>query len=306
MPSMKVLITGGNGNIAKLIAAKLDKLETEYVFLSRSIGSEQQSKKKVHFLWNPSQKKIDTSALEGVTHVLHLAGAGIATKAWTQSYKQEIVDSRVASLQFLLESLKSYNNSSLIKKIVSTSATGIYPNSSQLITEDASFGSNFLSSVCRQWEQAAMNWKTINAKIAIFRVGIVLSKNSGFLPETTKTKSLRILPILGHRQNLISWIHEEDMANMFIYALLHDHVEGVYNAVAPNPVSNQEFINQYEKSNAISALNPVIPEFVLKMMLGERSSVVLTNQNISSEKIIAAGFKFKFTSIKTALENLIS
>ncbi|MDC3209469.1 TIGR01777 family oxidoreductase [Chitinophagales bacterium] len=293
----KVLITGGSGllgtRITEILLEKgieVAHLSTRKSYKRKGVGV---------FYWDPSMQVMDAKAFEGVSSVLHLAGAGVADKRWTKTRKGEILDSRVESSLLLMNFLNHQDHQ--VSQFIGASAIGYYGNQDGILTEDNSAGYDFLATVCKSWEESyRINDKVI--KKLIFRIGIVLAKDGGALPEMTKTLPF-FIGILGSGKQVYSWIHVDDLAEMFIFALENGQMNGVFNAVAPKPVTQAKLAKEIA-----SVRNTIVlpaPKIGLKLALGEMSDVLFLSQNCSANKILEKGFAFKFEDMQDAIRDLM-
>lgn len=298
---MIFLITGGTGLVGKkLIKVLLEANHTVRV-LSRSAHSDTQVS---YFKWDIDKDFVDPAALKEVDVLIHLAGAGVADAKWTAKRKKEIIDSRVKPLQLLEKAFKEQNT--YPKKIVSASAVGIYgfDTGDTLLTEVSKSGADYLSKVVEEWEGAVKGFATAGGiKAAMLRIGIVLDLNGGALPQLALPVKLGVGSPIGDGKQWISWIHVEDLCRMFLKASIAD-MEGAYNAVAPDPERNKDFVKVLAKVLDKPLWAPAVPEFVLKIMLGERSQMVLGGNKVSAIKVKEAGFTFNYPDLEKALTDL--
>jgi uncharacterized protein (TIGR01777 family) len=301
---MKVLITGATGLIGTELVSLLLQNGISVNYLTTS-------KKKIvnelnynGFYWSPEQGLIDENCLMGVDSIINLAGANIA-KRWTNSYKQEIIESRLLSSALLFKALK--NNPNQVKQIISASGTSIYPNSDTIIYDENSSQVNdsFLGKVVVKWEESTDKFASLGLKVCKLRTGIVLSTKGGALVEMLKTIKLGLGSAFGSGKQIQSWIHIHDIAALYLFAIKND-LEGVYNAVSPNPVTNQELTFTIAKVLEKPLFMPNIPKFVMKLMLGEMHELLFENRNLSAKKIEEKGFEFKYKTIDKALINILS
>jgi uncharacterized protein (TIGR01777 family) len=301
---MKVLITGATGLIGTELVSLLLQNGISVNYLTTS-------KKKIvnelnynGFYWSPEQGLIDENCLMGVDSIINLAGANIA-KRWTNSYKQEIIESRLLSTALLFKALK--NNPNQVKQIVSASGTSIYPNSNTIIYDENSTQVNdsFLGNVVVKLEESTDKFASLGLKVCKLRTGIVLSTNGGALVEMLKTIKLGLGSAFGTGKQIQSWIHIHDIAALYLFAIKND-LEGVYNAVSPSPVTNEELTFTIAKVLKKPLFMPNIPKFVMKLMLGEMHELLFENRNLSAKKIEDKGFEFKYKTIDTALKNILS
>ena len=301
---MKVLITGASGLIGTELVSLLLQNGISVNYLTTS-------KKKIvnelnynGFYWSPEQGLIDENCLMGVDSIINLAGANIA-KRWTKSYKQEIIESRLLSSSLLFKALK--NNPNQVKQIVSASGTSIYPNSNTIIYDENSTQVNdsFLGNVVVKWEESTDKFASLGLKVCKLRTGIVLSTKGGALVEMLKTIKLGLGSAFGTGKQIQSWIHIHDIVALYLFAIKND-LEGVYNAVSPSPVTNEELTFTIAKVLKKPLFMPNIPKFVMKLMLGEMHELLFENRNLSAKKIEDKGFEFKYKTIDTALKNILS
>jgi uncharacterized protein (TIGR01777 family) len=231
-----------------------------------------------------------------------LAGATIS-KRWTNSYKQEIIESRLLSSAVLFKALKNHPNQ--VKQIVSASGTAIYPNNDKVIYDENSkeIDNSFLGNVVFKWEESADKFKYLGLKVCKLRTGIVLSNKGGALVEMAKPIKMGLGSPFGTGKQMQSWIHIHDIAALYFFAISND-LEGVYNAVAPNPVSNEKLTMAIATVLKKPLFMPNIPKFMMKFILGEMHVLLFENRNLSAQKIIDKGFVFKYKTIDKALENI--
>lgn len=230
---MKVLITGGSGLVGRKLTEILLENKIEVVWLSRHKSS---NAPVPTFVWDYDSGVLDAKAMVGVTHIVHLAGAGVFDKKWTEDYKKEIMDSRVKSAKLLLN--KSTPD---LKGYISASAIGWYgaDHGDMILTETDSNGSDFLAEVTKHWEAQADQFLKENCRVVKIRIGIVMARDGGALPMMTKPVKFGVGAPIGSGKQYVSWIHVEDLATIFYQALTDESWSGVYNACAPNPVTNE-------------------------------------------------------------------
>jgi uncharacterized protein (TIGR01777 family) len=301
-----VLITGGTGLVGKKLTSALLLKGYKVIILSRSVAPEINHKNLSFARWDVKKKEIDTSSIQAADYIMHLAGAGVVNKKWTTSYKQEIVDSRVESSRIIVEALQKHSNK--VKAIVSASAIGWYGADKMPVkpfVETDSADGNFLGNTCRLWEESIEPVTGLGKRLVKYRTGIVLSNDGGALFEFKKTIRFGLAAILGNGNQIISWIHINDLCNLLIAGIENENLSGSYNAVAPNPVSNKTLTLKLARALNGKFYLPVnVPVFVLKLMLGQRSIEVLKSATVSCKKILATGFTFRFSNIDEALEEL--
>jgi uncharacterized protein (TIGR01777 family) len=299
---MKVLITGATGLIGQELTTLLLQNGVSIHYLSTSKRKIQNELNYKGFYWNPTQGIIDENCLMGVDAIIHLAGASIS-KRWTRAYKQEIVESRIDSSNLLFKALKS--NPHQVKQIISASGTAIYPNSySNSYSENSTeIANTFLGNLVLKWEETIDKFKLLDIKVCKFRTGIVLSNKGGALIEMVRPIKLGLGAPFGNGKQMQSWIHIHDLSALYFFAI-QNNLEGVFNAVAPTPTSNEQLTKTIATVLEKPLFMPNIPQFVMKLLLGEMHLLLFENKNISSKKATDLGFEFKYNSINKAIEDL--
>lgn len=301
---MKILITGATGLVGTELVSLLLQNGITIHYLTTAKKNIKNEPNYQGFYWNPQQGVIDEKSIVGVDAIIHLAGASIS-KRWTSKYKQELIESRTLTTNLLYRTLKLHPNQ--VKQIVTASAIGVYPDSKNTLytEENKAVDNSFLGQVVVKWEQAVDNFKRLNIKVCKIRTGLVLSKKGGMLKELMKPIKLGVGSPYGDGKQWQSWIHIDDLVHLYHYAIQHQW-EGIYNATAPNPVDNEELTRAVAKVLDKPYFFPSIPKFVLKLALGEMHILLLSSQNVSSQKAQDNGFVFKFRTVDKALQNLLS
>ncbi|MGR3812405.1 TIGR01777 family oxidoreductase [Jiulongibacter sp. NS-SX5] len=299
---MIFLITGGTGLVGKKLTEILLSEGHEVRVLTRSNREDDAVR---YFTWDLEQGEIEEGALQNVDCLIHLAGAGIADKRWTTRRKEIILDSRVEPVRLLLKEFMKQGT--YPGKIVSASAIGYYgfDTGERLLDEEVKPGSDYISDVVVKWEKAVDTFaKTAQIPAVKLRIGIVLDKNGGALPQLALPVKLGIGSPIGNGKQWMSWIHVDDLAQMFYQVSVNDQYEGAYNAVAPNPEQNKAIVKVLGKVLNRPIWAPKVPKFAMKLLLQERAQLVLGGNKVSSTKIENEGFDFKFSEIKAALEEI--
>lgn len=300
---MKVLITGATGLIGSELVKLLLQNDVNVHYLSTS-------KKKIvnkhnyrGFYWNIEKGNIDINCLTDVDTIIHLAGATIA-KRWTKCYKQEIIESRLLTSSILFRALKTNQNQ--VKHIISASGTAIYPSNDKVVFDENSteIDNSFLGNLVFKWEESIDKFKSLGLKVCKLRTGIVLSKNGGALMKMVGPIKMGVGSPFGTGKQIQSWIHIQDIAALYYFAVMNN-LEGIYNAVAPNPVSNETLTKTIATVLRKPFFMPNIPKFAMELILGEMHELLFENKNLSALKIIEKGFEFKFTKIEKALEDVL-
>jgi uncharacterized protein (TIGR01777 family) len=299
----KIVLTGATGLIGKKIADLLIRRGDEITIFTRSIDRAKQIIPDAadYVEWN---LKLDNwqAALEGKYAVIHLAGENVMAKRWNEQHKKNIFNSRVDTTRALVNAIE--NAADKPKVFIAASAIGYYGNSEQSVTEESKPGDDFLAEVVKCWEDEASKVEQFGVRRVSMRIGIVLDKEAGALAKMLLPFKLFIGGPLGSGKQWVSWIHIEDLVNIFLFALENENVEGAVNCVSPNPVT----MNQFAKAIGKTLKRPSslrMPEFLLRLILGESSSVVTGGSKVTSSKIISCGYKFKYSYMEEALNNLL-
>ncbi|WP_179320663.1 TIGR01777 family oxidoreductase [Winogradskyella helgolandensis] len=300
---MTVLITGATGLIGQEIVKQChaEGINVHYLTTSKSKLSNESNYK--GFYWNPNKKEIDHNCFEGVSSIINMVGASIS-KRWTDDYKKIILNSRTETAQLLQDTIKTHNYH--IDQVVSASAIGIYPTSLTNYYEETNteISETFLGKVVHEWEAAVDGFKALGCKVAKIRIGLVLANNGGALPEIVKPIKFGVGAAFGNGKQWQSWIHVKDLASLFVFAV-QNNFEGIYNGVAPNPVSNKELTKAAARILKRPLILPKIPKFAMKLILGEMHILLFESQRVSSQKVESEGFNFQFVNLKPALEDLL-
>lgn len=297
-----VLITGGTGLVGTSLSKMLVSKGYKVIILTRSAKPAQGNIS--YAKWDINKSIIDKDAIEQSDYIIHLAGAGVADKRWTDKRKKEIIDSRVKSSELLINTLKETNNT--VQAVVSASATGWYgpDQKGKIFTETDPPNNDFLGETCRLWEQSIQPVKHLGKRLVILRTGIVLSNDGGAFVEFKKPMKAGIAGIIGRGKQEISWIHIDDICRMYIDAIENNNITGAYNAVTDH-VTNKELILRTARARKKPFIAIHVPEFALKLMLGEMSIEVLKSATVDSSKIKHAGFKFIYPTLDAALNELV-
>ncbi len=302
-----VIITGGTGMVGQALTNTLIEKGYHVIVLSRT----PKVSSRLHLsyaVWDIEKSYVQPEAIAAADIIVHLAGESVASKRWTKKRKQAILDSRIKSSALLVKVIKE--NSNHIHTVISASAIGWYgPDNEKSLLEgfDESdpFDPSYLGRTCKLWEEGMQPIAALGIRLVTLRIGIVLNKRGGALAEFIKPAKFGLATILGTGKQIVSWIHQQDLCNLIIYALENKSVSGVYNAVAPQPVYNKTLALTVASTINKYYLPIYVPSFVLKIVLGEMSIEVLKSAKVSSNKIQKAGFMFEFPNLSTALSNLL-
>ncbi|MCJ7448130.1 MAG: TIGR01777 family oxidoreductase [Bacteroidales bacterium] len=299
----KVLITGGSGLVGRYLTSVLLAEGFKVSHLSRK--QDQFGRVRV-YRWDPARHIIDPLIFEGIDYIIHLAGANIGEKRWTQKRKKEIINSRVESARLFFKIIE--DNRIRLKAFISASATGYYGQvtSDKIFNEDDLSAEDFLGNTCRLWEDTADKFKNIGIRTVKIRTAVVLEKNESALGRLLLPASLGIFPRLGNGRQYMPWIHIKDLCNIYLKAMLDEKMEGAYNAAAPHHVSYHYFMKTLAQVIKKPFFHPPVPALVLRTLMGEMSDLVLKGSRISPDKIIKAGYQFTFDNLHDALREIIS
>ena len=304
---MNVLITGGSG----LVGTRLTEILLERGFtvshLTRKVEKKTIGGKPVRtFLWDIKKEVIDEKAFLEADYLVHLAGAGIADENWSDERKNEIIDSRTKSINLIVSTLKTLPHR--IISFASASGIGYYgaDTGDEHISEQHTPGSDFVADCCIQWEAAADEIQALGIRTVKLRTGIVLSEKGGALPKLTQPVRWGVGAALGTGKQWQSWIHLDDLCEMYIKSLTDKQMTGAYNAVAPNPVTNYDLTKISAQVLSRPFWMPNVPKFTLKMVFGEMASIVLGGNYVLNQRIKQeTDFDYKFVEVKGALEDLL-
>ena len=297
----RVLIAGGTGLIGRHLSKSLQEHGYEVAILSRNRSNLSHI---TSYSWDLNQNEIQIEALNNCDYIINLAGENIGAKRWTRKRKQEILESRIKSSKLIFDNLEKEKHK--LRTFITASAIGYYgaETSDHIYHESDRSARDFLGQTCSKWEQAADQFAQVGVRTVKIRTGIVLSKVGGALAKLNIPIRWGFASPIGHGKQYMPWIHIEDLCNIYIYALQNQEMTGAYNAVAPEHITNKEFIRKAAQKIDKPFWFPNIPAFVLKLGFGQLSSMLLSGSRVSSEKLLAAGYSFQFPDIDSAFENL--
>ncbi len=299
----KIIITGGSGLIGVALTKLLLSEGYDVVHLTREKNSLCAVRT---YLWDTKRNYIEEGALENVAHIIHLAGSSIAGGKWTEERKRSIINSRTKTAAFLLRKIKEENIQ--LKSFISASGISYYGTvtSDRIFSEDdlpiTSSKDDFASRCVIEWEKEVDKFSEI-CNVVKLRTGIVLDFNGGALQKMYAPMQWGLGAALGTGKQWMPWIHMEDLCKLYLF-VLQKNVSGVFNATAPEHVTNEKFIRILASVTKHRLLFPKVPTFLLRFMFGEMSKIVLEGSRVSSKKMEQAGFCFEFPELNKALEDL--
>ncbi|MDD7804251.1 MAG: TIGR01777 family oxidoreductase [Endozoicomonas sp. (ex Botrylloides leachii)] len=295
---IKILVTGGTGFIGKQLVKALLAKKYSVTVISRQPALSVMRQFSNNVLVLPSISAIDPATLFDA--VINLAGEGIMDKRWTSQRKIVLENSRIGLTHELVDLLERMPKRP--KVLISSSAIGFYGTCppTQKIDELSICGSDFSASLCARWEQAAHRAEELGLRVCIVRTGVVLHPDGGALKKMLPAFKAGLGGVIASGEQVISWIHRNDIVRILIYLLENQDMHSVYNATAPNPVNNREFTKALSQVLHRPALIPM-PAAILRWLLGESSSLLIGGQSVSPNRLINSGFSFIYPDISSAL-----
>ncbi|HSQ44487.1 MAG TPA: TIGR01777 family oxidoreductase [Ginsengibacter sp.] len=306
-----VLISGGTGLIGKKLTSHLIERKYQVIILSRNKKNSSVNPQVSYSFWDVKNRLIDADVVRKADYIIHLAGAGVMDKNWTKEYKQQIIDSRTKSSDLIIKALKENNHQ--VKSFVSASAIGWYGADAHPLVHKDGFietdpaDKSFLGETCVLWESSVDAVAQLGIRLVKLRTGIVLDNAGGAFKEFKAPLNFGVAAILGDGKQIVSWIHLDDICRMYIEAMENKEMSGVYNAVAPLPVSNKKLILATAEKLRNKFFIPIhVPIFFLKLFMGKRSIEILKSATVCNKKIKSTGFTFLYPTMESALDNLIN
>lgn len=296
----KILIAGGTGFVGKHLVSFLTENGYSIHVLTRKPSSNP-SKKIQFFQWDMESRYIDKKAFEGVEILINLTGANISEKRWTKRRKKEIIDSRIKSIELLYYYISK--DKFHINTFVSSSAVGFYGavSTNKIFNETSESGNDFLASVCKKWETAAMKFTHLGIRTIILRKGVILGKDGGMIQKLTPLAKKGINVSLGSGKQYLSWVDIRDLVRLYEFVLSDPQLSGIYNVVATEQITMNDFSKALLHSFGIKSFLPNTPAFIIRLIFGEMSVMFLEGSKVSNEKLLNKGFSFEFDTVEKVL-----
>ncbi len=300
---MKVFVTGGTGFVGKTLTQKLVEKGHYVTVLTRNLSQNQMLSKGVKLVeGDPTTAGAWQKQVADHEVIVNLAGASIFRR-WTNTAKSIMRNSRIMTTNNLVEALKNREGENTT--LISTSAVGYYGfHGDKELDEDHPHGDDYLASLCKAWEAAALQAEQSGVRVLICRLGIVLGTQGGALGQMLPLFKIRLGSPLGSGDQWFSWIHEQDLVNIYLFLIEHKDFAGPINCTAPNPVTNRDFTKALGEALGKPTFMPAVPGFVLRFVKGEFGNVLLKGQKVLPEKLVGAKFDFQFRNINSALVDL--
>jgi len=297
---MNILVTGGTGFIGSALTEELLREGHNVVITTRRRESVWFEDRGV-LRWSPPAL-IPPDIISNIDAIINLAGEPIAGGRWTAEKKQRIKSSRIDTTRAVVQSIRNVKNSP--RTLISASAVGYYgPHGDEEITEETPAGSGFLADVCKAWEAEARKAEAEGVRVVITRIGLVLGPGGGVLSRMERPFKFFMGGHIGKGRQWFSWIHRADLIGIIRYILEHEEIRGPVNATAPHPVTNAEFSKAIGRVlNRPSWLHA--PSFAIRLALGEFGEMLLTGQKVIPERIMKAGYKFRYPDVEDALRSI--
>lgn len=288
-----------------MIGTRLTSLLLEKGYSVFHLGRKKRTGEVGTFVWDPSRMEIDTRAVRDVDVIIHLAGAGIADERWNERRKREILISRTEPTRLLCDTLSKIEHR--VGAFISASGIGYYglEEKNTPFQESDPPAGDYAARVTLAWEQGADEAKKQGLRVVKLRTGLVLSAQGGALKKLAAPVKFMVGAPLGSGRQIVNWIHVDDVCNIYIKAIEDVSMNGVYNAVAPQPVTNKELTEEIAKVLKRPLWLPPVPGFIVRIIAGEVAQLVLNGGEVSCAKIQRAGYVFQFPDIRLALMDLL-
>lgn len=299
---MRIVISGGTGFIGSNLIPLLKKRGDDVVVFTRNVNRSHSKKLEGVKLveWTPLKSGKWQNTLDGSDVVIHLAGKPVVDKRWSSSVKSEIMSSRAMTTKLIVEGILQATKPPPV--FISASGVGYYGEVCESTDEQGANGKGFLAEVCKAWEHPISLLKNTKTRSVVLRIGVVLGEQ-GALPKMVL--NMRFLSGFGNNGQFLSWIHWQDACDGILYSIDNAQVVGPVNLTAPNPVTMKRFTIALANVMHQPFWIP-IPEFMIRLALGEMADAVLIGQNAIPKQLMDLGYEFHYPQIKKALEELLT
>lgn len=296
----KILIAGGTGFVGQHLISFLAEKGYSINVLTRKVNFKT-SENIQFFQWDIEQQYIDKNAFENVDTIINLTGANIGEKRWTEKRKSEIINSRIKSIDLLYHYVSE--NNFKITTFISSSAVGFYGavTTNEIFTETSKSGNDFLASVCQIWETTAMKFNDLGIRTVILRKGVIIGKNGGIYQKLSPLAKLGINVSLGSGKQYLPWIDIRDLVRLYDFILSNSKISGIYNTVSSEHITMNDFSRTLLKSFNKKSIFPNAPAFIIRLLFGKMSAMLLEGSRVSNEKLKNTGFSFEFDTIEKSL-----
>lgn len=296
----KILIAGGTGFVGKHLISFLVEKGYSINVLTRKVNFKI-SENFQFFQWDIEQQYIDKNAFKSVDTIINLTGANIGEKKWTEKRKREIINSRIKSIDLLYHYVSE--NKLNINTFISSSAVGFYGavTSNEIFKETSKSGNDFLASVCQIWETKAMKFNELGIRTVLLRKGVIIGKDGGIYQKLSPLVNLGIKVSLGSGKQYLPWIDIRDLVRLYEFLISDSKIEGIYNAVSNEYITMNEFSKTLLKSFGKRSILPNAPSFIIRLLFGEMSVMLLEGSRVGNDKLKATGFSFEFDTIEKSL-----
>lgn len=296
-----ILITGGSGLVGRALTQKLVAAGHSVRWLSRTPGHPEGVR---CFMWDIANGTIDPASIYGADHIVHLSGAGIADKRWTQRRVHELCASRGGAARLLLREVE--RTDARPASFISASGTGFYGavSSDHVSTENDTPGTDTIARITADWEAAADEWAPLCRSVKL-RTPMVLAKEGGALRRLSTPFRYGLGSALGSGRQWMPWVHLSDLTDAYVKAIADDTMQGAYNVTAPEQPMNVDFMRAVAKALGRPFFLPAVPGFALRSALGEMATILLEGTRASNEKILSAGFHFRYGTLDSALRETL-
>ncbi|GIK67088.1 MAG: epimerase [Chloroflexota bacterium] len=299
---MRVIITGGTGLIGSALAKSLLADGHEVIVLSRNPGSAKIEPGVRIENWTARSGDGWSSLITSDTAIINLAGAGIGDKRWSEDRKKLILESRVNAGAAVVDAIEKASEKPRV--VIQSSAVGYYGTpGDQILTEDSPAGDDFQADVCKQWEDSTKTVEGMEVRRVVIRSGVVLSMDGGAFPRMLLPFKLMVGGPIGNGSHWFPWIHIDDEIKAIRFLIENEGAKGVFNVMAPNPLTNGDFTHEVGKIMQKPAVIPV-PKLALQLMFGEMAIILIEGQRAIPKRLQEHNFEFVYPTVEPALKNL--